>query len=246
MAKILMVEDDPRIASFVKRGLEAEGHTIDLAGNGENALELARAIDYPLVVLDRMLPGMDGLEVCRLLRLERRGCCVLMLTAKDGVKDKIEGLRDGADDYLTKPFVFDEFVARIEALLRRASKPAAEPVLEVMDLVLDPSTKQVRRGGREIALTAREFALLAYLMTHAGTVVSRARLLNNVWELNFDPGTKVVDVYIRYLRQKVDGAGAKPLIRTVRGFGYMVSAGADAPGEDSPPQVGSAPDAQAG
>jgi DNA-binding response OmpR family regulator len=227
MAKILMVEDDPRIASFVKRGLEAEGHTVDLAGDCENALGMAREVAYPLVILDRMLPGMDGLEVCRLLRLERRDCCVLMLTAKDSVKDKIDGLKDGADDYLTKPFVFDEFVARIEALLRRAHKPAAEPVLRVADLVLDPSSKQVRRGGREITLTAREFTLLAYLMAHAGAVISRARLLNNVWELGFDPGTKVVDVYIRYLRQKIDGDGEKPLIKTVRGFGYMISAGTE-------------------
>lgn len=241
-----MVEDDPRIASFVKRGLEAEGHTVDLAGNGEDALAMARAVHYPLAVLDRMLPGMDGLEVCRRLRLERRDCCVLMLTARDGLKDKIEGLKDGADDYLTKPFAFDELVVRIEALLRRASKPAAEPVLRVADLVLDPTVKQVRRGGREMTLTAREFTLLAYLMAHAGTVVSRARLLNNVWELSFDPGTKVVDVYIRYLRQKVDGDGEKPLIKTVRGFGYMMSAGADPPGRDPAPQLQGPPDAQAG
>ena len=241
-----MVEDDLRIASFVKRGLEAEGHTVDLAGNGEDALEMARAVDYPLVVLDRMLPGMDGLEICRLLRSERRGCGVLMLTAKDGLKDKIEGLRDGADDYLTKPFAFDELVVRVEALLRRASKPAADPVLRVADLVLDPAVKQVRRGGREITLTAREFALLAYLMSHAGTVVSRARLLNNVWELSFDPGTKVVDVYIRYLRQKVDGHGEKPLIKTVRGFGYMLSAGVGASGETSAPRPQDLPGAQAG
>ncbi len=237
MAKILLVEDDPMIASFVKRGLEAEGHTVDLAGNGEDALAVARDVAYPLVILDRMLPGMDGLEICRLLRREQCDCCVLMLTAKDTLKDKIEGLQDGADDYLTKPFAFDELVARVAALLRRASKPAAEPTLKVADLVLDPAAKQVRRGGREITLTAREFALLAYLMTHAGTVVSRARLLNNVWELNFDPGTKVVDVYIRYLRQKVDGDGEAPLIKTVRGFGYMISAGGDAPGEGAAPQA---------
>lgn len=192
---------------------------------------MARDMPYPLVILDRMLPGMDGLEACRLLRLERRDCCILMLTAKDGTKDKVEGLKDGADDYLTKPFVFDELIARIEALLRRSSRPTAEPMLKVADVVLDPSTKQVRRGGREIILTAREFTLLAYLMTHAGTVVSRARLLNNVWEISFDPGTKVVDVYIRYLRLKIDGDGGKPLIKTVRGFGYMMSEEANASGQ---------------
>jgi DNA-binding response OmpR family regulator len=230
--KILLVEDDPRIASFVKRGLEAEGYTVDYADNGEDALAMARETAYPLVILDRMLPGLDGLEVCRMLRRERRDGCVLMLTAKDSLQDKVEGLKGGADDYLTKPFAFDELLARMGALLRRASKPVAEPVLRVGDLVLDPAVKRVRRGDREIALTAKEFSVLAYLMAHAGTVVSRSRLLSNVWELGFDPGTKVVDVYIRYLRRKIDLEGEKPLIRTLRGFGYMISAEPAAAGEE--------------
>ena len=222
MAKILLVEDDPRIARFIKRGLEAEGYVVDSAENGDDALAMARDTAYPLIVLDRMLPGLDGLEVCRLLRRERRDSSILMLTAKDSLQDKIDGLKGGADDYLTKPFAFDELIARMEALLRRASKPTSDPVLNVGDLVLDLGSKRVRRGDREIALTAKEFNLLAYLMEHAGSVVSRTRLLNNVWGLSFDPGTKVVDVYIRYLRRKIDGDGEAPLIKTVRGFGYLL------------------------
>jgi DNA-binding response OmpR family regulator len=184
---------------------------------------MARGNDYPLIVLDRVLPGLDGIEICKVLRREGRRSLILMLTAKDSLEDKIEGLRGGVDDYLTKPFAFDELILRIQALLRRVSGPVTDPVLKVGDLVLDPLSKTVRRGEREIALTAKEFLLLAYLMSNAGVVVSRTRVLNNVWELSFDPGTKVVDVYIRYLRRKVDAEGEKPLIRTVRGFGYVIS-----------------------
>jgi two-component system OmpR family response regulator len=230
LAKILLVEDDPRISGFVKRGLEAEGYVVDFAENGDDALAMARDTPYRLIVLDRMLPGLDGLEVCRLLRRERRESCILMLTAKDSLQDKIDGLKGGADDYLTKPFAFDELLARMEALLRRASKPSADPVLKVGDLVLDPSAKRVWRGNREIALTAKEFTLLAYLMAHAGTVVSRTRVLNNVWALTFDPGTKLVDVYIRYLRRKIDHEGELPLIRTIRGFGYIITSDPAVPG----------------
>jgi DNA-binding response OmpR family regulator len=234
LSKILLVEDDPRIASFVKRGLEAEGYVVDRAENGEDALALARNASYPLIILDRMLPGLDGLEVCRLLRRERHDSRILMLTAKVGLQDKVDGLKGGADDYLTKPFAFDELIARIEALLRRAADPAAAPVLKVGNLVLDSRAKRVWRGDREITLTAKEFNLLLYLMQQAGHVVSRARLLNNVWGLNFDPGTKVVDVYIRYLRQKIDGEGETPLIKTMRGFGYVLDT------EEIPPVKGAA------
>jgi two-component system OmpR family response regulator len=227
--KIMLVEDDPRIIGFVKRGLEAEGYTVDVAENGHDALAMARKTPYPLILLDRMLPGLDGLEVCRALRRERHNSLILMLTAKDSLQDKVEGLTEGAYDYLTKPFAFDELIARMAALLRRTSRPVAEPVLTVGDLVLDPTVKRVWRGDREIVLTAKEFTLLAYLMANAGAVVSRTRLLNNVWELGFDPGTKVVDVYIRYLRRKIDCEGEQPLIKTVRGFGYMIAAEADAP-----------------
>jgi two-component system OmpR family response regulator len=224
LLKILLVEDDARIVSFIKRGLEAEGYTVDVAQDGLDALELARANVYPLIVLDRMLPGLDGLEVCRALRQERYDAGILMLTAKDALHDKIEGLKGGADDYLTKPFAFDELVARLEALLRRSPQHTEPPVLQVGDLRLDPTVKKAWRGAREISLTPKEFTLLAYLMAHAGAVLSRTRLLSNVWEVGFDPGTKVVDVYIRYLRQKIDREGEQPLIKTVRGFGYMLSA----------------------
>jgi two-component system OmpR family response regulator len=224
MSRILLVEDDDRIVGFIKRGLEAEGYLVDLANSGEDALAMVREASYSLIVLDRLLPGIDGLEVCRMLQRERRENLVLMLTAKDSLQDKVEGLKGGADDYLTKPFAFDELIARIEALLRRSPGATSDPVLMVGDLTLDPVAKKVRRGEREISLTAKEFRLLNYMMSHSGAVISRTRLLNNVWDLSFDPETKVVDVYIRYLRRKIDGAQEKPLIKTVRGFGYVISA----------------------
>lgn len=223
MPKLLLVEDDPRIAGFVRRGLEAEGYVVDLAADGRDGLALGRTRDYGLIVLDRMLPLLDGLEVCRTLREERCESLVLMLTARDALPDKLEGLHGGADDYLTKPFAFDELLARIAALLRRGPSRPASDILRVGELTLDPAARRVSRGAREIPLTVREFALLRYLMANAGTVVSRARLLSQVWHYGFDPGTKVVDVYIRYLRQKIDVGEAKPLIHTVRGFGYMIS-----------------------
>jgi DNA-binding response OmpR family regulator len=224
MPRILLVEDDDRIVGFIKRGLEAEGYLVDLANNGEDALAMVRETSYSLIVLDRLLPGIDGLEVCRMLQRERRENLVLMLTAKDSLQDKVEGLKGGADDYLTKPFAFDELIARIEALLRRGPATTSDPLLKVGDLSLDPVAKKVWRGEREISLTAKEFRLLNYLMLHPGAVISRTRLLNNVWDLSFDPETKVVDVYIRYLRRKIEGAEEHPLIKTVRGFGYVISA----------------------
>ena len=225
MTKLLLVEDDPRIARFVKRGLEAEGYAVDVSARGGDALERCRAVDYPLIILDRMLPDGDGIDVCRSLRQEGNGGFILMLTARDARQDKVDGLRSGADDYLTKPFAFDELLARLQALLRRSRPAQAEStVLQVADLTLDPATRKVARAGRQIALTAREFALLSYLMAHPGEVISRTRLLSNVWDYGFDPGTKVVDVYIRYIRRKIDGAGEKPLIQTARGVGYGISA----------------------
>jgi DNA-binding response OmpR family regulator len=223
MPKILLVEDDARVASFIKRGLEAEGHVVDAAATVEDALGLARLAAYPLVVLDRMLPDGDGLEVCRALRRNRFAGAILMLTAKDVIQDRVDGLQAGADDYLVKPFAFDELIARVDALLRRAEKPLAAAVLRVGDLILDRDSKRVRRGDRDIALTAKEFALLSYLMSSPGVVLSRARLLDNVWNVNHDPGTKVVDVYVRYLRRKIDAAGEPPMIQTVRGFGYAIA-----------------------
>lgn len=222
MARILLVEDDPRIASFIERGLGAEGHAIDVAGTGLRAVAMTRSVDYALVILDRMLPDMDGVEVCRQLRSDGSDSRVLMLTARDAIGDKVGGLNAGADDYLTKPFSFDEFLARIEALLRRSAMQRHNPVLSVADLTLDPVTRQVTRGDRAIELTPKEYGLLRYLMENAGTVLSRAQILSNNWGYDFDPGTKVVDVYIRYLRRKIDEGESAPLIQTLRGAGYSI------------------------
>lgn len=223
MAKILLVEDDSRIARFVEKGLTAEGHAIDVVSNGLTAMAMARLTEYPLVILDRMLPDLDGLEVCRQLRSEAHPARVLILTARDGVADKVGGLNAGADDYVTKPFAFEEFVARVEALLRRGELQRHDPVLRVADLSLDPMTRQVRRGDRPIELTRKEYGLLRYLMENAGVVLSRSQLLNANWGYNFDPGTKVVDVYISYLRRKIDSNEEDvPLIQTIRGAGYSV------------------------
>jgi two-component system, OmpR family, response regulator len=223
VARLLLVEDDPRIVSFIRRGLQAEGHVIETAQTAVQGLNLARRNDFALVILDRMLPDMDGIEICRQLRQEQVDVRILMLTARDALADKVGGLQAGADDYLTKPFSFDEFVARVEALLRRGSLQRHEALLRVGDLTLDPVSHRVERAGRVIALTPREYALLRCLMERPGAVLSRSQLLNNVWGYGFDPGTKVVDVYIRYLRRKVDEGAATPLIHTLRGAGYSLS-----------------------
>lgn len=224
MARVLLVEDDARVAAFVRRGLEAEGYAVDLAADGPAALSMARAAAYALILLDRRLPTLDGLEVCRILREEGCAAMVLMLTARGALQDRVEGLRGGADDYLAKPFAFDELLARMGALLRRAAEPpAAEPELRVGELRLDSASKRAWRNGRELQLTAREFALLAFLMANAGRVVSRERLLNGVWRMGFDPGSNLVDVYVRYLRRKL-GDDEAALVQTVRGFGYRVPA----------------------
>lgn len=222
MAKILLVEDDFRIASFIQQGLAAEGHVIDVARSGMEAMPMLRETDYPLAILDRMLPDMDGLEVCRQMKSEGIASRVLMLTARDAVTDKVGGLNAGADDYMTKPFAFDEFVARIEALLRRHDVVRHDAVLRVADLSLDPMTRRVTRGARVLDLTPKEYALLRYLMENEGAVLSRAQILNNNWGYGFDPGSKVVDVYIRYLRRKVDEGEQQTLIHTVRGAGYRL------------------------
>jgi two-component system OmpR family response regulator len=222
-ARILLVEDDPRIVSFLGRGLVADGYSVDVARDGEEGWRLARTGEFQLLLLDRVLPKLDGLELCRRLREDGATVPILMLTAKDALQDTIDGLKGGADDYLTKPFAFDELVARIEALLRRTGAHPATTALQVADLRLDLAAKTAWRGERKLALTPREFSLLAFLVENAGTVVSRARLLSNVWGLSFDPGTKIVNVYIRYLRSKIDAGEPRQLIRTVRGFGYIVS-----------------------
>lgn len=225
LGRILIVEDDRRIVSFLQPGLRAEGYNVDIARDGIEGLELARRGDFALIVMDYMLPGLTGVEISTKLREEGCSSLILMLTARDGLQDKVAGLKGGADDYLTKPFAFAELLARIEAMLRRNRSPGPAPsTLNVADLTLNPVTKTVRRAGQPITLTPKEFALLDCLMRNAGTVVSRAMLLSHVWNMNLDPGTKVVDVYIGYLRRKVDPQGCQPLISTVRGFGYIISA----------------------
>lgn len=222
--KILIIEDDRRIASFLERGLIAEGYQVAVEHDGRDGLERARSDEFELIVLDRMMPYLDGLEVCRVLRSEGRTQFILMLTAKDSLQDKIEGLKGGADDYLTKPFAFDELLARIGALQRRRAAPTTEKPLRIGTLSLDPQSHRVTRDGVPITLTAREFELLHYLMSNPDRVVSRERLLNSVWDYGYDPGTKIVDVYVRYLRKKIDGPEGEPsLIQTVRGVGYMMS-----------------------
>ncbi|MBN9315887.1 MAG: response regulator transcription factor [Devosia sp.] len=221
--KILVVEDDRRIASFLERGLTAEGYQVSVEHDGRDGLERARQGDFDIVILDRMLPYVDGLEIARLLREERASAMILMLTAKDSLSDKIEGLKGGADDYLTKPFAFDELLARLLALGRRRGEAGQETTLRSGPLLLDPLSRRVTRDGAPITLTVREFDLLRYLMANAGKVVSRERLLNSVWEYGYDPGTKIVDVYVRYLRAKIDAEGQPSLIETVRGVGYMMA-----------------------
>lgn len=221
--KVLVVEDDRRIASFLERGLAAEGYQVSVENDGRDGLERARQDDFELIILDRMLPYVDGLEITRLLREERRPAMILMLTAKDSLADKIEGLKGGADDYLTKPFAFDELLARLVALRRRRSEIDHESQLVIGPLTLDPQSRRVSRDGEPISLTVREFDLLRYLMSNPDKVVSRQRLLNSVWEYGYDPGTKIVDVYVRYLRAKIDTEGSPSLIQTVRGVGYMMA-----------------------
>ena len=219
--RVLIVEDDRRISSFLRRGLEAEGYHVQLAEDGRDGLERIRHETVDLVILDRTIPYVDGLEVCRIIRQERRSVLVLMLTAKESIRDRVDGLQSGADDYLVKPFAFDELIARIEALRRRSPTLERTDVLQVGLLTLDPATRRVTKSDREIGFTVREFELLRYLMLNVNKVVSRQRLLNNVWNYDFDPGTKIVEVYIRYLRRKL-GQDGDPTIRTVRGVGYTL------------------------
>ena len=218
--RILVVEDEKKVASFIQRGLEAEHYQVDVAHDGEAALTLALQEDYDLLILDVMLPKRDGLSVVHELRARRRQLPVLLLTARTAVSDKVAGLDGGADDYLTKPFEFAELLARVRALLRRGS--TAPAVLAVADLRLDPSTRQVVRGGRSIELTAREYALLEFFLRNPGRVLSRAIIAQHVWGVSFDTFTNVIDVYVNYLRRKVDADFDLKLIHTVRGAGYVL------------------------
>jgi two-component system OmpR family response regulator len=219
--RLLLVEDDAKLAHVVSRGLRHEGYAVDVVGDGDEALMQAAVWEYDGIVLDVMLPGRDGMAVCRALR--ERGCWspVLMLTARGQVGDRIEGLDVGADDYMAKPFDFGELLARLRALLRRA--PSERPArLEVGDLVVDPATHQVARGGVSVELTAREFAVLEFLARHPGQAISRTRLLDHVWDANYEGSTNVVDVYVGYLRRKLEQPFDRPLIRTIRGVGYTL------------------------
>jgi two-component system OmpR family response regulator len=221
--RVLVVEDEVKMARAIRRGLEQEGYAVDGAATGDDGLHLATEIDYDAIVLDLLLPVLDGFEVCRRLRAAGRWAPVLMLTARDGVADRVEGLDAGADDYLVKPFSFGELLARLRALVRRGSgeRPA---VLVVGDLRLDPAAHTVERAGRAVSLSAREFAVLEFLMRHPGEVVSRARILEHVWDFNYDGLSNVVDVYVGYLRRKLEQPFGRPLIRTVRGVGYGLEA----------------------
>ena len=219
---ILVVEDDARIARFVTKGLEESGYNTTVAQDGEEAFLAARYNDYDLIVLDLMLPKMDGIEVARKLRAAGKATPILMLTARDTEGDKIRGLDVGADDYLTKPFSFGEFLARVRALLRRDTLTRAS-LMRIDDLELDTVARQVRRGGRDVALSAREYALLEYLVHHAGQVLTREQLAVHVWS-DAEVESNVIDVYVRYLRQKVDVPFGAPLIHTVRGVGYTLRA----------------------
>ncbi|MCC2545443.1 response regulator transcription factor [Hymenobacter sp. BT175] len=221
--KILLVEDEPTVASFLHQGLSEQQYIVDLAADGLMGLRLALVGGYDLVILDQLLPGLSGLEVCRQVRAHDAAVPILMLTALGETDDKIRGLDAGADDYLVKPFAFQELLARIRALARRRLEaPATEAVLRLADLTLDPSRKLVTRAGQPVQLTAREFALLEYLLRNQGRVVSRVDILEHVWETSFDTGSNVIDVYINFLRKKLDKDFTPRLIHTLVGMGYTM------------------------
>lgn len=221
--RILIVEDEEKLASSLKKILESESYAVDTAPDGELGLDMALSEDYDLIILDLGLPKMDGVAVCRELRAEGVDKPVLMLTARDSIKDKTGGLDTGADDYLVKPFVLEELLARIRSLLRR-SGGTKEIILKSGSLIVDPVSKSVSRAGKEIRLTAKEFGLLEYLMRRKGQIIGKQQLLEHVWDMNADPFSNVVDVYIGYLRNKIDKEfpKEKPLITTFKGMGYKI------------------------
>lgn len=219
--RILLVEDDEHIANFLKRGLKEEGYIVDVAYNGEDGLYLAENEEFDLIILDILLPKLDGFELCSRLRAKGNTTPILMLTAKDDIEDRVHGLDIGADDYLVKPFAFEELVARIRALLRR-QKSVNSHILKVGDLTLNLFTREVKRGGRTIELTTREFELLKFLMYNPRQVLTRTQIAEHVWSYDFDYFSNVVDVYIRYLREKIDDPFEHKLIHTVRGVGYKI------------------------
>jgi two-component system copper resistance phosphate regulon response regulator CusR len=220
--RLLLAEDDPEAAAVLSRGLREHAYVVDVAADGRAAYGNALAREYDLIILDIMLPIMDGLEVCRRLRAERRATPVLMLTARGGVEDRVAGLDAGADDYLPKPFHFPELLARVRALLRRGPV-LTSAVLNIADLVIDTRARRVERAGREIQLTAKEYTMLAYLARHQGHIVTRGDISENVWDENCDPMSNVIDVYVQRLRRKVDDGHDQKLIQTRRGTGYVMS-----------------------
>jgi DNA-binding response OmpR family regulator len=219
--RLLIVEDDRKVGAFLERGLKEENYAIDLCRSGDEALYLAQVNPYDVIILDIMLPGKDGLTVCRELREKTVLTPVIMLTAKDTLDDKILGLNEGADDYLTKPFSFEELLARIRALLRRGQDYKGK-VLRVGDLELDPQRRLVTRGGRRIELTGKEYALLEYLMRNRGRVLSQSMILDRVWGMDHEGASNVVNVFVNHLRQKIDKDAAVKLIATVRGQGFRI------------------------
>ena len=220
--RILVVEDEKKVASFIKKGLEEEGYAVDVAVDGDEGLGMAFERVHDLLILDIRLPKMDGLQVLQALRRDSLTTPVLLLTVRATIEDKVLGLDAGADDYLTKPFAFQELVARVRALLRRRAE--AEPtVLQVGDLVLDPARRTVTRGGVKIDLTPREFTLLDYFMRNPGRVLTRTMIAERVWDYSFDTSTNVIDVYVNYLRRKIDADREPKLLQTVRGVGYLLN-----------------------
>lgn len=226
--RLLLVEDEPRVAGFIAKGLREQSYAVDISPDGEDAVYRACASDYDLVILDVMLPRKDGYAVCRELRSRGFRPPILMLTARDAVDDRVTGLDAGADDYLSKPFEFKELLARIRALLRRPSEIRPE-LLQVSDLVLDTAGHGVTRAGHRIELTAKEYALLEFLVLRENRVVNREQIAQHVWDESFDPLSNIIDVYVRRLRAKIDEGFSPPLIHTRRGEGYILSAGPESP-----------------
>lgn len=224
--RILVVEDEPRISGFICQGLTEAGYAIDAVNNGLDGQEYAMAADFDLIILDIMLPGKDGLSLLRDLRRMGRQTPVLLLTARDTIEDRVKGLDSGADDYLVKPFAFPELLARTRALLRRPPTQTST-ILQISDLVLDNNTHEVRRGGRLIDLSQREFMLLNYLLRNPNQVLTRTQIAEHIWNFDFASDSNIVDVYIGYLRRKIDRKYSPALIRTVRGVGYRISAEAE-------------------
>jgi len=222
--RILIVEDEKKVADFIKRGLKEEGYAVDCAYDGEEGFFLAHENDYDLIILDLMLPKLDGLTLCGKLRAEKKNTPIIMLTARDSVQDKVKGLDAGANDYLLKPFAFEELLARIRAVLR-VKNTASSTVLKVGSLALDMITHKVTRDSKTIDLSSKEYALLEYLMRNPGAVVTRTMISEHVWDINFETFTNVIDVYINYLRNKIDQGFKTKMIHTVRGRGYTLKKG---------------------